>query len=432
MKQLLSKGVVVGIFKGSGSLLGIAFTLGLAWTFGASATTDALFAALLLPVILWQNLPTIIGQVSIPFLCSDADKITKNGLLRSLVSMAWLAGTITLLLCLFFSHSIIEGIAGGLDASTTKAAARYLQILAPIFPITLFCGILQTDLYSQRKFYAVECSLLLWKIVPVIMLGIFYYTKMLTGETVAWSFSIAGILRLILLLFFTQKSLSSLLLSPLAGRKTTIPKTVSSLFATEMVIVSADWILETLTRFLGSLLPFGGLSLYNYADKITRTLPIQVIRGFGTVLLPDMASDTKKGRNTLLVRVLFIFAVSGALLSIALYLCAPLLSRLIFLPSDISLLRREQLADTIMAFSPAILAMMIIMVCQLRLFLEENKNVFITGNLLQASTLLVLWGTRGISTAADLALYLTASMYVKMTFFLLVTFATLRTTKTSA
>lgn len=430
MKQILSKGVVVGVFKGSGSLLGIAFTLGLAWTFGASTTTDALFAALLIPIILWQNLPTIIGQVSIPFLCSDADKDTKKLLLRSLITIAWITGTITLLLCILFSHSIIECIAGGLDASTTTSAARYLQILAPIFPITLFCGILQTYLYAQRKFYAVECSLLLWKTVPVVILGICYYTNLRTGEAVAWSFSIAGAMRLILLLFFAKRPFAPLLFSPLTGRGNTIPKSVTSLFTTEIIIVSADWILETITRFLGSLLPFGGLSVYNYADKVTRTLPIQVIRGFGTVLLPDMASDTKKGNNTLLLCVLLFFTVSGALLSTAIYLCAPLLSKLIFLSSDIGLARRDQLADTIMAFSPSILAMLIIMVCQLRLFLQENKNVFISGNLLQATTLLVLWSTRGISTAADLALYLTASMYVKMLFFILVTFTTLRIIKT--
>lgn len=430
MKHLLSKGVIVGIFKGIGSLLGIAFTLGLAWTFGASVTTDALFAAMLVPVILWQNLPTIIGQVSIPHLCSDASEASKNDLLRSLITMAWLTGTIMLLLCLLFPQGIIECIAGGLDSSTTESAARFLQILAPIFPITLFCGILQTKLHAQRMFYAVEYSLILWKTIPFIALCICYYAKLHTAEAVALSFSIAAAIRFILLLFYTQRSFVSLLFSPFAGYKTRIPKSVASLLTTEMIIVCADWILETITRFLGSLLPFGGLSLYNYADKITRTLPIQVIRGFGTVLLPDMAANSRKGRNALLIWILLLFAVSGALLSTIVYLCAPLLSNLIFLPSDISMLRREQLAETIVAFSPSILAMMIIMVCQLHLFLKESKKVFITGNLLQASTLLILWSTMGITSAADLALYLTASMYIKMFFFLLVTFVTLRSIKT--
>lgn len=418
MRKVIINVLFIGALKSLGSVCGTVLTFALAWSLGAGNTTDALFAAMLFPVGLWQNTPAILGQVTIPYL-TDKSAAGKERFLRTVTTLLWIAGGTVMLLCMASPETVVGVVAAGLNNEAAAQAATYLRILAPLFPATLFSAFFQANFHARKKFMGAELAFMIWKITPVVAVGAAICVHADIGLWTAWGFTAAGLLRLLHLAVLSPGQTRLLLLRPSLRLRNTVPYSVRHLFLSESIIVASDWTLETFTRFLGSLLPLGGLSIFSYADKLSRTLPIQLIRSFGTVLLPDLAgTKSERERESQFFKVLLLCGVFGAGCSLVIHVAAPLLAKVVFLSGSVGPAKQALLARTIVFLAPSIFAMMVTMVCQLKMFLGFHKRVFLIASMLQTITLFVLWRAFGLENTADLALYITISIYMKMAYFL--------------
>lgn len=418
MKSVVVKGVAIGGARALGALLGLFYTFMLAWTLGAGNISDALFAAFIIPIGLCQNMPTIIGQVIIPYLTQQKENTDISQFMRSVSTIIWLTGLLCMFFYLIFPSTVIFLTAGGLNSDASNRALYFLKVLAPIFPNTLICGYFQAYLNSQRIFLPVEISILLWKTIPAFIIGISLITSFDPALCAVWGLTLGSFVRMFFLCYKTPSLVILWLLSPSMNLAYSFPRKIKSFFVAESILIGADWALIVFVRFLGSMLPFGGLSIYNYAEKISYTFPVQIIKGLGTVLLPDMAKERATTDRNIFPKVLLVCVILGTLLSVAVYLFASFVSFFFVLHTDISVDFRNSLTSTIEMFAPSIFAMIVTMGCQITLFLNYRKVTFLIGNLLQACTILLLWWLLGLPSSTYLAAYLSASMYIKMIFFL--------------
>lgn len=420
MLKLIYKAFAIGGARSIGAVLGITFTLTIAWTLGAGNHSDALFAAFLVPIGLWQLTPTIICQLAVPYLMRTEDDAQKNEFLRAISGIILVAGFGIMLLYLVAPEIVLICTAGGLNPEAKEKALYFLRVLAPIFPATLICGLLQADLNSRHIFLPVEVSILLWKAVPVMGIMSVAWLGGLPAEGAVWGLTAAASIRLLYMTSKAPTEMRAILFRPLFKPFNSFPPQAKGLMASEAILVGSDWTVMTVIRYLGSMLPFGGLSIYNYGDKFASTFPIQLIKGIGTVLLPDLAKDQiTKGDNAMFQKVLLICTATGGILSLVIFLAAPIMADFFLLPGNMTLDQKNQLVLTIRWFAPSILAMMVIMVCQLKLFLAYKKATFIIGNAIQLATVLSMWAAIGLDSSASLASYVTLSMYMKMVFFLI-------------
>lgn len=414
MKRLLKKGFLLSTCKGFETLLGLSFALLMVRNFGAGPQTDALFGATVLAVGIFHMIPTMMSQVIIPTLVmDDCNQEERRHFLGSICCISALVGLFFFGLSLLMPWVILAVSAPGLQAAEAyPLATRYSVALAPVYPCTMLFGLLQGILHAERRFFEVEAGQLIWKAAPVIAI---FFTGQYGLLIVACGYSIGAAIRLgVVLWAFGWTRLAEI--SPCLPRRKHFPARSFRLLRTEGLIVVLDWTTELVIRALASLLPVGGLSLFNYAERFCRSLPGSVLRGFGVVLLPDLAKLTaRRGpeEKKLIVQACIFSVVAGVFAGIALYIAAPFVVMLFSQYSPLDAGALVDMGQSIRAFSPYILFLLLVMVLQARFFLQNQIRSIAVLSMIHAAVLILCWWFSGGGSPQSLAFAMTAAIASK-------------------
>lgn len=415
MLALLRKGSLVGILKLVGALSGLAFTLAVAWGFGAASGTDALFAAMVLPVGVWQATVFIVAQVSVPYLigCADGDTNDEADFLGQMSLWIALIGGAAMALSVFVPGLLLAVVAPGLSAATKAEAIGFLRALAPVFPLTLLAGLLTGLLYARQRFFVAEVAQLLWKFAPLAVLA-FPATRTLAA--LAWATSVGAALRLALL-FVALDPASRRDLVPRRAYRAAVPVFLRSLFKTEGALMGCDWVLQILCNALASTLSPGALSLFNYADRTARTAPVLLMRGIGVVLLPTLSrrirSDGDRGW-AFIHKLLAPLGGFGLAIGGLAFLFAPLLAQIFALTGKMPPDQVETFAAVVRGFAAGLPATILVMGLQTGFFLNLSKTPLLISNGAQMLVVACVWWALPNRDPAQLAWLLAASLVVRL------------------
>jgi len=415
MLALLRKGSLVGMLKLLGALSGLAFTLAVAWGFGAASGTDALFAAMVLPVGVWQATVFIVAQVSVPYLisCADGDPKDEADFLGQMSLWIAVIGGAAMAAAFFAPGALLAVVAPGLAAATKAEAAGFLRTLAPVFPLTLLAGLLTGLLYSRQRFFVAEVAQLLWKFAPLVVLA---FPPTRTLAALAWATAAGSALRLGLL-FVALGPTSRRGLVPRNAYRAATPVFLRSLFKTEGALMGCDWVLQILCNALASTLSPGALTLFNYADRTARTAPVLLMRGIGVVLLPTLSrrirSDGDRGWG-------FIHKLLGPLGGFGLaigglaFLFAPLLAQVFALTGKMAADQVDTFAAVVRGFAAGLPATILVMGLQTGFFLNLSKAPLLMSNGAQMLVVACVWWLLPSHDPAQLAWLLAVSLFVRL------------------
>lgn len=412
MKRLLRRGFILSLCKGLEAGLGLLFALLMVWKFGAGPQTDALFGAMVLSAGICQMVPTMMSQILIPSLLSaDFTVERRRHFLGCVCTVVVFAGATLLLVSLIMPEALLAISAPGLKGEALQDARLYTALLGPVFICTFLFGMLQGVLHSERRFYMTEAGQLLWKAAPVAAIP-------LAGEhalsAVALAFCAGSLCRLVLAALAFGRHFSEI--RPRLPKRSYFPSRTAKLLCTEGVLIGTDWCTELVFRSLASLLPVGGLSIFNYAERFCRNIPTTLLRGVGIVLLPDMAQLTALGdgaERLMLKKALRLAVPAGVAVGLAVFFCATPAVCFFVRYTPLAHESLGDLAMSIRAFSPYTLFLLLIMIYQARLFLLSHIPALLALNLIQGAALVLTWFLTGGTTPQDLALALTAGIMAK-------------------
>ncbi|SDE31846.1 lipid II flippase MurJ [Rhodospira trueperi] len=416
MFALIRKGLVIGGLKVIESLSGLATTLLIAILLGADAGTDALFAAMLLPVGVWQIMVFIVAQVTVPYLVSgdESEAAHRTSYLRFMSFWLLLLGGLLAGLAGLTPHLLVAVCAPGLSATTAEAAAGLLAQLAPIFPLTLFTGLLTGVLYARHRFYGFEFAQLLWKLAP---LGALAIPEWRTVTAIAWAMVIGAVARLLFVILLNDRAVFPCLLRPRPFYPGGIPAHLRQLVRTQGVMHSLEWGQQVLLNALASTLPTGGLTLFNVADRMARSAPALLIRGIGTILLPTLSrrvrDDGDDGRG-FLVKALPVFASLGLLVGVAVFLLAPVLADLLALAGRVTAEQTETLTHLGRAFAVGLPFTLLLMVLQSGFFLTGRDMPLAASSIAQLAILVLGYFVLEDFSAPGLAWVFTIAVGIRL------------------
>lgn len=430
MRKLLHRGFLLALCKAMESILGFLFVLLMLAVFGANLHTDALFGAIVLSVGICQMVPTVISQVLVPSLLAvDMTQTTRKKFLGSMSAIVIALGLLLGGLSILWPYSILAVSAPGLKAEALKTAYTYTSLLAPVFICTMLFGVIQGILHSERRFFMVEMGQIAWKASPLV--GIFLALRLQDLDLIALSFSIGAFLRLLIATWALGLARVNEI-TPCLPQKGNFPTRALKLLGTEGILIGSDWCLELIFRSLASLLPVGGLSIFNYAERLCRNIPGMVLRGFGVVLLPDMTQLIQVGGLTerrFLANALYIATVVGLICSGVMFFGAPLAAILFAHITELNTKDLHDLMRCIQGFSPYVLCLLFIMILQTRFFLRSQVKILLMLNIVQGTTLVLVWLLSPEEAPQHLVLAVTVGILAKTCGTGIVTYSEMRLNK---
>ena len=413
MKGLLKRGFLLSLCKAMESVLGFLFAILLLWKYGSGAYTDALFGATVLSAGIIQMVPTIMSQILIPVLiATDLRPEDHKNFLGSISTLSLAAGALFMAVSLLFPQIILAISSPGLKGDAYSHALSYCVIVAPVFLFTMVVAPLQGILHAERRFFSVELGRLVWKAAPVIAILLNDEAGLLI---VAYSFSLGSVLRLIIVVWdFGLRRLDGV--RPCLPKRNYFPKQSRQFIGTESLLIAMDWATEIFVRALASTLPIGGLSIFNYTERLCRSLPLQVLAGFGVVLMPELATlSSKRGpaEKKLITQACYIAVAAGVVGGVALFLLAPCITTLV---RDFSALENAFLNDftlSIQMFAPGLAFLLLVMILQSRFYLHNQGKTLMVLGLVQIFSVLVCWVLTDQNAPQWLAISLTCGIAMK-------------------
>ena len=185
-------------------LLGFFRDIGIAAVLGAGPISEAFFAVLQV-VNLFRRLLAegALNGAFVPIWlrlrrgnngAANADRLTR----RSLLTMGWVTGVITLL-TVVFAHAIITAIAPGFDTARQIMAAFYLFIAAPYIMLAGLVAIVAAALSAEGRSGAVAISTVVFNVVMLLALAFAFgkTDQILTGVWLAAAIVAAGLVQFV-------------------------------------------------------------------------------------------------------------------------------------------------------------------------------------------------------------------------------------------
>ncbi len=260
----------------------------IAYLYGAGATTDAFFAALVIPVILFWAIHNSAKISLVTMFTEMLEKGGKDALWQAagnLFTVITLSLVIIAVISSFLSPYIIHVIAPGLDTETSLIAANILRIL---FFTIIFAGIIAVMISIQNIFsrFFVPAMNNFERAVFVIIITIIFY-KSMGIYAVAAGFVAGSVLQCLVLLPGLKKD----------GFKYRFGFSLRSpdimMFISLTMLPFLSLLLRqgntVIDRFFASFLSTGSISAISYSYIIANGFILIVSGGLSAVSLPEFS-----------------------------------------------------------------------------------------------------------------------------------------------
>lgn len=255
--------------------------------FGASAESDAYFAALALPLYVSN---VLISAVAVVFVGAFVEQRTRSGRDQGdLIASSTLNLAVLVLVGLaavgsIFAGPLLQWSAPGLESHTHVLAAALALVLWPSVVASGLVAVLTVLWHVEGRFTRVAGIALLGAGVNLGLIAVLAPRFGVTAVAAAWTASLV---------------LQAVLLVPVFARRwrpsiDVRNPAILGLIVTVAPLVAANVFIRASTvldRFLASDLPEGTLSELTYASRIAAALGIMIASGPATVILPRLAED---------------------------------------------------------------------------------------------------------------------------------------------
>lgn len=312
---------------------GFAVVVLLATKFGASALSDAYFAARLIPI-------TLIGPLGIAFnlaFVPEYIRIRKAGGERQAAQLAgrflaWTSlgsGGLSLLYVIFADY-IVNATAPGFSAQTHDWAVSMTRIMAPAILLTSVHAVLDSVMNARRRYIASAVSALS---VPVgALVGVLVLADGMGADGLAIG-AVSGFIVQVAVLFPLVRH--HLARRPPASRGTEPPKSQIGRYLGLTILGLTGWQINTvIDRMFGSMLVEGAVTALSLGTVLIGLVPIMVAAPVYKVMYPELVQRVQERRHSSvrdLLRLNFVIVVFTTLpITVALMLFAPLITDLAF------------------------------------------------------------------------------------------------------
>lgn len=329
MKNKMVKNIfVVSVGEFSGKVLGFARDLLIAGLFGVSASLDAFFVALNVPVIFVTILGSALSTAFTPVFFSfkkDASKKEHERFVANTTTCIFIAFSLLALVTYIFAAPIVKLMAPGFSGAQIQLAARIVQIFSVFTVLIGLANFFRALLQCKSLFgWAVlaEASNNGILLVAALLLCPIYG---LYGLAYAYIIGIVGQVAISLVQYFKdQKRIKFHFSLTEPGMKKVFRLSIPLYFG--LIITNIGTIID---RAMASSLPAGSISALSYADK-TRFFPITLVGGvLVTVMFPTLSHLASLNQRQQIISLLdkvtkMFLAVCFFILSMVLLLAIPI------------------------------------------------------------------------------------------------------------
>lgn len=278
---------LVAFFFGADKLLGLLRDAAIGYAFGASAALDAYYAAFELPDGLFTVVAgSALATAFIPILSARLAQADRDGvwqLVSAVVNLALLVVAGVSILAAIFAPQVIQVVAPGFDSYRLSLAVRLMRLVLLQTLLSSASGIVMSTLQAHQHFLlpaAAPLAYTLGRIGGALLLaprwGIF---------GLAWG-GLAGTLGHFLiqvpgLLHYRARWFPTLRHPDLAQ--------VLALMGPRVLGLAATYLNFVLPTFLGSRLPPGAISAYEYGWRLMQFPETVIGTALGLVVFPTLA-----------------------------------------------------------------------------------------------------------------------------------------------
>lgn len=395
--------------------LGLALSLSMAAVFGVNRHVDALFVAMAVAVFLGRDLSRVVRTAAVPCLVESGERPEDPPFAESFHLMVLLAALAVTATAWFGAPWIVAITSPGFDAEAGLEAQRLLRILTPSLMLFLLFGAAQGVFHARRQFTVPELGETLWRVIAIVALftfgrnfGLEAYTLGLTiAALVQWAFLVLAGLRSRIEVLPSRWSAIRLPILARFGLGTLV--VLCSVVQTQIEAV--------LDRSVVSFMEPGSISLFSYAERLARMMPILLSTSLLTPWLPEMARiHARMGDSRQLARQggLFLSAMGAALALVIMWGARDAVT-LLLLRGKFDAASAEIVIVSIRAFCVGLPAIYCVQ-CIAGLYIVQRDLkamlwmgvlavlVHATGNLL-----LRPWGVPGIALSGSLAVWIVAA-----------------------
>lgn len=293
-RLLLTHSVIISVFTAAGVAAGLGLDVLIAARFGLTATTDALFVAETLPVIILAAALSSGQSVLVVALRRALDENSGHAaLLAGLATSGAGLGMALALAGMILSPWLVRGLAPGQTAAMAQATANLSAIFFWQAPAVITLEVLRADLYARGHMAAAAVGNFLPGVLALALVaaapqrGISWVAwAILAGSWAGLAWMVGAHARLTRAWIRPNFHLQHPALRQ-TGRELIMP--LLGLMARQSITLAE--------RFFGSFLPPGSIAVLGYANKITQVAAGVLFDSLNTASLPTLAGALAIGQR---------------------------------------------------------------------------------------------------------------------------------------
>lgn len=412
---LFKTSVKVSVVKVGGLIFGLLSFILIAHRFGASAETDALFLARMIPLLIATQLGRALSVSIVPILSKslDAGDAGQSARTAGVLCISLLVFLLFFVLGYYLSAKYVMNLVGaGLDDEARMLATRLTELLSVAMFFMGGFAVLEALMNAHRSFLTPEALFTLYPLGTcfgaLVLAGPFGITGIPLGTITGTA--VMFLAALVLVSSRYELSFDSPLTQGFALLGRVWRQAIAVLWGG-----AAGQVSFVVARGLAAALGPGQVSILTYAYRICASVPVFWAMSLGKVLLPHLSveaeleslDDFKRSVVRFVRLMLFIFVPFAALIFI---LREPIIV-MIFGHGAFTVSNVAQTADVVAYFAPGLVFGAVNMVMMRAFFsLEEARVIYRTGALflvVSVALSLVLigpMGLRGLALANSLAM----------------------------
>lgn len=291
--KILKSFSIVAILTLLSSLLGYLREATLASEYGATAITDAFFAAFFIPntlylILLSGSISTVFVPVFIEYLGKDRDQAWY--LASNLFNISALLLFIIILICILSVDYWVAFLFPGFEKATMKMVVDLVIILMPMLLFVGLSSLISSILHSFEHFSTPALAPIVSNLFVIIV--ILYSHKLGGIYAVAFGVTIGMLLQI--LIQFPALYRKNAKYRLVMGLGHPALKRIGKLSIPLMIYLLIAYVSLIIERNLASTLPEGTISSLNYAVRVF-SIPVAFTAGsVGTVIYPRLSLDVAR------------------------------------------------------------------------------------------------------------------------------------------
>jgi len=293
--NLIASTSTFGFFTLISRILGYVRDILIAIFLGTSLFADAFFVAFRLPNTFRRLFAE--GTFNAAFIPSYAGELTKNKIeannfAKNVFNLLFIILLIFVLVAEIFMPQLIFLIAPGFykDPEKLKLAIDLSRITFPFLFFICLASFFGAILNSYNKFAVASAAPI---VLNVILIGALFFSQWINASDVvilSYAVSLAGLLQLILLLFFVRKNFK-----PILSFKIKIDRKVKFFFKKLLPSIFSSGVTQ-INILVGTIIASfqaGAVSYLYYADRVYQMNLAVAGIAVGTVMLPELSKHVK-------------------------------------------------------------------------------------------------------------------------------------------